>query len=318
MSEIVSSLTSAFTLAFVVTSMFGLGLGLTVQQIVEPLKNVRLVIMALLANFVIVPAVAFVVTRVLPLEQDLQIGLLLFSAVAGAPLSIKATQIANGDALFAAGLITLQVVATVIYLPLVLPFLIPGVAVDTIAVAMPLILQILLPLAFGLLMNARYDQEAEMTRPIMTEISNISLALMLVLNLGNVGSVLGLIGSGAILAVLLLIATGLAAGYLLGGPEAKTRRALAIGTGQRNFAAAFVIGGGNFAERPTVLLMLLAASLISMVIIMLVAGELGKRSRAGAGAETEAGAAPDVPALAGSERRARSGATGRRLGDGTS
>jgi BASS family bile acid:Na+ symporter len=313
MSEIVSSLTSAFTLAFVVTSMFGLGLGLTVQQIVEPLKNVRLVIMALLANFVIVPAVAYLLARILPLAQDLQIGLLLFSVVAGAPLSIKATQIANGDMRFAVGLIALQVVATVIYLPLTLPLLIPGVAVDAVAVAMPLILQILLPLAFGLLMNARYDQEAEMTRPIMSEISNISLALMLVLNLGNVGSVLGLLGTGAILAVLLLIAAGFAAGYLLGGPNASTRRALAIGTGQRNFAAAFVIGGGKFPERPTVLLLLLAASLISMVIILPLAGELGKRSRAGA----EPQAAPDGPALAVSERSARAGAVGRQIGDGT-
>jgi predicted Na+-dependent transporter len=72
----------------------------------------------------------------------------------------------------------------------------------------------------------------------------------------------------------------LVAGYLLGGPEAKTRRALAIGTGQRNFAAAFVIGVGNFADRPTVIVMLLAASLISIVIVMLVAGELGRRSKA--------------------------------------
>ena len=43
MSEIVSSLTSAFTLAFVVTSMFGLGLGLTIRDIVEPLRNGYLV-----------------------------------------------------------------------------------------------------------------------------------------------------------------------------------------------------------------------------------------------------------------------------------
>ncbi len=297
MSEIVSSLTNAFTLGFVVTSMFGLGLGLTVREIAAPLGNVRLVLLALLANFVIVPAAAFALTRILPLEQDLQIGLIVFSAVAGAPLSIKATQIANGDMRFAVGLIALQVIATVVYLPLVLPLLVPGVRVDTIAVALPLILQILVPLGFGLLMNARYDEEADMTRPVMRDISNICLALMIVLNLANIGQVLGLIGTGAILAVLLVIAIGLAAGYLLGGPEPKTRRALAIGTGQRNFAAAFVIGGGNFADRPTVIVMLLAASLISIVIVMLAAGELGRRSKAAA----PAGSVPAEPPLA--ERR---------------
>jgi predicted Na+-dependent transporter len=311
MSEIVSSLTSAFTLAFVVTSMFGLGLGMTVRQIIEPLKQVRLVIVALLANFVIVPAAAYALTRILPLflpfEQDLQIGLLLMSAVAGAPLAVKAAQIAGGDVQSAVSLVALQVVATVIYLPFVLPLLVPGVQVDTVAIALPLILQILVPLAFGLLMNARYDEEAEMTRPIMGEISNISLALMLVLNLGNVGSVLGLLGTGTLTAVVLVIAAGLGAGYLLGGPDVETRRTLAVGTGQRNFAAAFVIGAGNFADRPTVLLLLLAASLISMVIILLVAGELGKRAKAAAEAE----AAPDEPALAGGDQTGRSRATER-------
>lgn len=280
MDEIIRSLTNAFTLAFVVTSMFGLGLGLTVQQIVEPLKNVRLVIVALLANFVIVPAVAFALTRILPLEQDLQIGIVLMSTVAGAPLTIKAAQIARANVIFAVSLVALQVVVTVIYLPLVLPMLIPGIAVDAVAIAMPLIVQIVLPLAFGLLMNVRYDEEAEMARPIMSEIANLSLAIMLVLNLANIGKVFGLIGSGAFLASLLLIVIGLVVGYLLGGPERKTRRTLAIGTAQRNYAAAFTLATGNFAERPTVLLLLLAASLISMIIILPVAGEFGKRAKA--------------------------------------
>jgi BASS family bile acid:Na+ symporter len=296
MSEIVSSLTSAFTLAFVVTSMFGLGLGLTIRDIVEPLRNVRLAAMAPLANFVVVPAVAYALTRILPLflsfEQDLQIGLLLVGAVAGAPLAIKAAQVAGGDMRFAGSLIALQVVVTVVYLPLVLPLLIPGIQVDTVAVALPLILQILVPLGFGLLMNARYDEEADMTRPIMTEIANISLALMLVLNLANVGQVFGLLGTGTLTAVVLVIATGFAAGYLLGGPAASTRRVLGLATGHRNYAAALVIAGGSFAARPTVILMVLAASLINMGFTMLVAGEL--RRRAKARGEAAPDAAPDA------------------------
>jgi BASS family bile acid:Na+ symporter len=278
-AEIITSLTSAFTLAFVVTSMFGLGLSLTVHDILAPLRNVRTVIAALLANFIILPAIAFALVRLFALPQDLAVGVILLSTVAGAPMVIKGAQIARGDMRFAGSLVTLQVVATVIYLPLVLPLLIPGVTVDTVALALPLILQILVPLAFGLLMNARYDEEAEMTRPIMGEIANISLALMLVLNLGNIGSVLGLLGTGAIAAVLTVIGAGLSVGYLLGGPTAATRKVLALGTGHRNYAAAFVIAGGNFAALPNVFVMLLAASLVSMVVTMLVAGEFGRRAK---------------------------------------
>jgi bile acid:Na+ symporter, BASS family len=250
MSEIVASLTNAFTLAFVITSMFGLGLGLTVGDIVRPLRNARLVLLSLVANFLVVPAAAWAIANMLSLEPDLRIGLILFSAVAGAPLALKAAELARGDMHFAVGLVTLQVVATVGFLPLALPLLIPGLAVDPMAVAMPLLQQVLLPLGFGLLMNARYDEEAEMARPVMAAVSNLSLALMLALNLGNVGQVLGLLGTGAIFATILLVLVGFAAGWALGGPDVRTRRTLSLGTAQRNFAAAFVIGGGNFADRP--------------------------------------------------------------------
>lgn len=279
MSEIVGSLNSAFTLAFVVTSMFGLGLGLTLKDLLAPLKNVRLVVVSLGINFILIPALAWGLTRLLPLSPDLQVGLLLMSAVAGAPLVIKASQLARGDVIAAGSLVTLQVVATVIYLPFALPLLIPGVAVDAVAIAMPLFLPILLPLGAGLLMNARYDEEADMTRPIMAEISNISLAMMLVLNLGNVPQVLALIGTGAIAGTLTIIFAGLAAGYLLGGPDAGIRKTLAIGSAQRNYAAAFVIAQGSFADRPDVFLMLLTASLVSMVVVLVVGGEFGRHAR---------------------------------------
>jgi BASS family bile acid:Na+ symporter len=278
-SEIVATLTRAFTLAFVITSMFGLGLGLTVRDIISPLRNLRLLLASLVANFVIVPAAAWVLSRILPLEPDLQVGLVVFSAVAGAPLVLKEVQLARGDVPFAVSLVTLQVVATVLYLPFALPLLIPGIAVDTVSVAMPLILEILLPLGLGLLMNVRYDEEAEMTRPVMSSVSNLSLALMLALNLSNVGQVLGLLGTGAIMATMLLVLAGFGAGWLLGGPTAATRRTLALGTAQRNFAAAFVIGGSSFAGRPAVMVLLLAAALISMVLLLPAAGEIGKRAR---------------------------------------
>lgn len=278
MSEITSSLNAAFSLAFVVTSMFGLGLGLTVRDLLAPLRNAGLVIAALAISFVLLPAVAWLLALVLPIAPDLGIGLILMSAVAGAPLVIKAAQLARGDAAVAASLVTLQVIATVVYLPLALPRLVPGIEVDATSIALPLFLQVLLPLAAGLLMKVRYDEEAEMTRVVMAEISNISLGLMLILNLANIPRVLDLLGSGAIASTLAIILVGLVAGYLLGGPDPQVRRTLALASAQRNYAAAFVIAQGSFASQPNVFLMLLAASLISMGVVLVVAGEFGRRA----------------------------------------
>jgi len=61
-------------LLFVVTSMLSMSLSLSVQQMTQPLKNARLVILALLANFVLVPLLAYAITKIIPLEESLQIG----------------------------------------------------------------------------------------------------------------------------------------------------------------------------------------------------------------------------------------------------
>jgi BASS family bile acid:Na+ symporter len=63
----------------------------------QPLKNVRLVILALLANFGLVPLLAFATIKVIPLDQSLQIGVILLGTAAGAPFIPKLVQGAKGN-----------------------------------------------------------------------------------------------------------------------------------------------------------------------------------------------------------------------------
>ncbi|WP_416674830.1 bile acid:sodium symporter family protein [Egbenema bharatensis] len=280
MAEILQTLSNLFTLTFVVTSMFSMGLTLTVPQILNSLRNQRLVILALLVNFGVVPIAAVILSRVIPLSLEHQIGLILLAAAAGAPFLPKLAQIAKGNVPFSVGLMTLLVITTVIYLPLVLPLLLPGVEVNAFSIAITLILEILVPLVIGLLINARYQDTAVAILHPFTQISNVSLALLLVLMLGlNLGNVLGLFGSGAIFAIALLVVIATAVGYFLGGSGSDARKVLALGTGQRNMAAAFTVATGNFSDRPDVLVFLAAAGLVGMMIVMPVAAEFGKRAR---------------------------------------
>jgi BASS family bile acid:Na+ symporter len=279
MAELLATLQSLFTFAFVVSSMLAMGLSLTVPQIVQPLRNLRLVGMALVANFVIVPATAYVLAQVIPMDEQLKIGLILMGAAAGAPFLPKLAQIAKANVPFAVGLMALLIVVTVAYLPIVLPLLLPGVQVDAGRMAISLFGQMLVPLGIGLAVRARWEEASgELLKPI-AQLSNLSLVLLLVLMLGlNLGDVLGLFGSGAIIATLVLVAVAIGSGYLLGGPGRDTRQVLAMGTGQRNLAATFLIAGSNFADQPDVLVFLAGAGLIGMVLVMPLAAEFGKRA----------------------------------------
>ena len=68
MLEILAVLSNMFTLTFVVASMLALGFSLTVRQIVSPLSDVQLVLRALVANFVRVPAAAYAIKTLIPID----------------------------------------------------------------------------------------------------------------------------------------------------------------------------------------------------------------------------------------------------------
>jgi predicted Na+-dependent transporter len=272
------TLQNLFTLSFVVTSMLGMGLSLSVSQILQPLRNTRLVILSLVVNFVVVPAVAFTLSRVIHLDQEVQIGLLLIGTAAGAPFLPKLAQIAKADVAFAVGLMTILMLVTIVYLPVVLPLLLPGIEVAALQIALSLLVTMLLPLVVGLLVRARYEGVARALQPVMAQISTVSLALLLVLMLAlNCQNVLALFGTGAVAATLLFVVVSVLAGYVLGGPGVNTRRVLALGTGQRNLSAAFIIATGNFGDKPDVLVFVAAAGLLGLVLLFPTAGEFGKR-----------------------------------------
>lgn len=281
--ELLSKAVPLTMLVFVVVSMLAVGSSLTVGQIVAPLRNRKLVFFALLANFVLMPAGALAIAKLLRLDQPLGIALILLGVAAGAPFLPKLAGIAKGNLAFAVGLMVLLMVLTVAYMPLVLPMLLEGVSVDPMKIARSLILLMLLPLGVGLALNARFGSIAERIRAPLNGISSLSLALLIVLLLvTNIQNVISLFGTRGILASILFLFAGAGVGWLLGGPGLGTKGVLALATAQRNIAAALVVGGKDFDD-PKVLVMIVVVAVVGLLILMPLARLLGSRT-----AETQA------------------------------
>lgn len=248
------------------------------QMIIQPLKNVSLVVRALLANFVLVPVLAYLILLVIPLEESLGIGLIVLACAAGAPFLPKLVQGAKGDVAFGVGLMVMLMVVTIIYLPLVLPLLLEGVQVDPWAIAQSLIVTMLIPLVIGLLIKSHSPEAADHWGPVMNKISSLTILILLVAGLGlNASNIVGLIGSGGILALLIFIVGCLLIGLLLGGREGQVRSVMGLGTAQRNVAAAIVVASQNFPGTNTLTFVLVAAILLLLVLLP-TARQLGARS----------------------------------------
>ena len=275
--ELLSKAVTVAMLSFVVSSMLAMGAALTVSQIFDPLRNVRLVVLALVANFVLMPLGAFATAKVLWLDEPLGVGLLLLGCAAGAPFLPKLAQLAKGNLPFGVGAMVLLMVITVAYLPIVLPLLLPGVTVNPVRIAQSLVLLMLLPLAIGLFVKARYDATAARVKPTLDWLSNVSLILLMVLiTVVNFDKVLQVFGTRGILAGLLFIALGFCIGWMLGGPGNDTRPVLALATAQRNIAAALVVGSQSFGD-PKVVVMVIVVAIVGLIILMPLSRALANR-----------------------------------------
>lgn len=282
-------------LVFVVTCMVAAGLVLSVRDIVAPLRRTRLVVLAVLANFVAVPAIAFGLTEWVPLDRAHAIGLLLLGGAAGAPFLPKLAGLAKGDFAFSVGLMLLLVVGSVGFMPVALPLLIPGLSADPWPILRPLLFTMLLPLALGMVVKNRSERWAEKLQRAFEKVSNISMALTVLLLIGlNFGAMLGTFGTGAVAVGLAFVALSLAVGYALGGPAPETRSVLGLGTGQRNVAAALVIATQSFTD-PGVVVMLLVTTITGAVVLVCAARRFARRpspTLPGALGPTQAGPVP--------------------------
>jgi BASS family bile acid:Na+ symporter len=270
---------NASVVVFVVSSTLSVGLGLTVPQILSPLRNVRLLVLALVANFVIAPVVAMGLARLLGLDEPLRIGLLLVGVAGGAPFLLKLADLAKANMAFAVGLMVVLMVITVGYVPIVLPLLLEGISVNPANIARSLILLMLIPLAVGLALRAWSPPGAARTRAFVAPVSSISMIFVVTLTTaGHFGSMVSTLGSFGILAAVIFVAMCFGFGWVLGGPARDTRGVLSLGTAQRNTAAALVVAGQNFSDA-RVVVMITVVMIVSFAVLMPLARVLSSRQR---------------------------------------
>jgi BASS family bile acid:Na+ symporter len=278
MDAVLTNVLSIATLIFAVSSMLSVGFRYTVQQIIEPLRNARLVIGAVVANFVLVPILAYVITAIFSFGEERELGLLVVACAAGAPFLIKLAQMAGADLAIATGVLVLLIVVTVPYMPIVVPLIAPEADVSAAAIAGPLVLTMLLPLVVGLIADRFVPAWTKRLLPLLGVLSNVALVALIVSTVVlNFDGLLSVFGTGAILAALIFIAGAFVIGYLLGITGRGTRQELALGSAQRNIAAATVVATQSLGD-PDTIVMVVVTSIVSMAILFPAATAFRKRA----------------------------------------
>jgi BASS family bile acid:Na+ symporter len=233
---------SIVILIYAVANLGSMGLELNLQATIKSLRNARLVILVLGWSWLVAPAFAYLLTRVIPMAEPYAIGLLIFGLAPTAPALPLFIRMARADMDLAAAIMPLAMVSTVLLMPLMAPLLIRGLTVSSWALAKPLILTVLVPLVIGVAIKVYATRVAGKLFPVVKKIAGISTLLLIVFTVVIYGrQLISVLGSYAVAAQVLFILGMALVSYVFGfGLKQEQRSAMALGVCTRNGGAMFV------------------------------------------------------------------------------
>jgi len=241
MDSIAQSLLGITLIIFMVGSLLEVGLRLRPGEAFGAICNPTFLSLSVLWGFVLCPALAVALTRIVPFSEPYALGMIFLGMTPCAPFFPAMAEKAGGDLAYAAAFLIVAVAGTVIFMPVATPLLLPGFEADPWTIAKPLVLYIAIPLVFGASIGFQAPAFASVAHPIVKRATLIDTAIMLALVLWIYGAeFLRAVGTYAIGTQLLfytIVAAG-AYGSAFRLPHAQ-RSVLALGTCTRNIGAAF-------------------------------------------------------------------------------
>jgi BASS family bile acid:Na+ symporter len=261
----------AFQISIVCT-VFGFGLKATLDDMLYVLRRPGLLARSLIAMFLVMPVVAVAISRWFDFPRVVDISLIALAIAPTPPLLPGRESRSGGNESYGLGLMALLALLSIALVPLSLRFLgaffgLPFVMSPT-AIAGIVFKAALLPLTAGLLVRMLAPAlAARLERPVwILVIILMPLAVAAVL-ITTAPAMWGFIGTGTILAFLVFLVIGFAAGHVLGGPDPDHSIVLALSTACRHPAIALSVASTNYPDErfgPAIILYLLLGIVVGI------------------------------------------------------
>ena len=234
--------------------MFGMGLTLNVNDFKVVFSRPKDVLIGCLAQFTIMPLMAWVLTKAFELPADLALGVILVGCCPGGTASNVITYLAKGDLALSVGMTA----TSTLLAPLMTPFLtwlMAGTFVDVDAWGMLLsiVYVVIAPIVVGFLIQKYLPTFTRHAVAYLPAFSSLMITLLVGIIVGHNADKL-LAGGLIILTVVILhnlsgLALGYGIGRLLGLSHAK-RAAISIEVGMQNSGLASGLATLHFAAFP--------------------------------------------------------------------
>lgn len=240
MSDILQKVLTLTLVIFMAGNLLEMGLKIKVNETLDALRDRRFSGLGILWSFVLCPALALLLTKILPLAEPYAVGLLFIGMAPCAPFLPAVATRAGGDLAYVGAFMLLTAAGTVLFMPLAVPVLVAGFSADPWTIAKPLIFFIAVPLAVGIVVQMIASSFAEKAHPIVKTITGIDtlivLGLVFWIYAGDFVSAIGTYAIGALIIFTSLVTAG---SYFFAAGLPHTRKSvLSLGLCTRNIGAA--------------------------------------------------------------------------------
>ena len=234
--------------------MFGMGLTLSPRDFQVVFSMPKDVLTGCLAQFTVMPLMAWLLTKAFALPADLALGVILVGCCPGGTASNVITYLAKGDLALSVGMTA----TSTLLAPLLTPFLVwlmagTFVNVDTLGMLLSIVYVVIAPIVVGFLIQHYLPEFTRRAVAYLPAFSSVVIAMLVAVIVGHNASRLLTGGLIVVLVVMLHNLSGLALGYAIGrllGLSHDKRTSISIEVGMQNSGLASSLATIHFAAFP--------------------------------------------------------------------
>ena len=234
--------------------MFGMGLTLNLKDFKIMFSRPKDVIVGCLAQFTIMPLLAWGLSRLFHLDEALALGVVLVGCCPGGTASNVITYLAKGDLALSVGMTGVSTLLAPLLTPL-LTWALAGksVDVDVAGMLLSILWVVILPIVVGLVVKGLWPKFTEKATAYLPAVSSLAIAFIVAIVIGANAHKLMAGGLVIVIVVVLHNLCGLSLGYLIGrmlGLAEPKKRAISIEVGMQNSGLASSLATLHFAAYP--------------------------------------------------------------------
>lgn len=234
--------------------MLGMGMTMTVDDFKGVLQSPKAVLIGVVAQFVVMPGLAYVLCKLFNLPPEIAVGVILVGCCPGGTASNVITYMAKGNVALSVACTSVSTLLAPVLTPAIFYLLASQwLKIDAASMFISILQVVLLPIVVGLILRTWLKRQVESYIQVMPLVSVIAIVAIVAAIIG--GSKAAILQSGLLILVVVILHNGL--GYLLGFTAARffklpyaDSKAIAIEVGMQNSGLGVALAAVHFAASP--------------------------------------------------------------------